>query len=72
MNPLKEKRNQLKLTRNEIAKRLNWAERKLQAYELDDRFPNAKEIYYMCTIGYEMGGEEILKYLEYLNRIRKE
>ena len=71
-NPLKQKRKSLRLSREEIAKKVDIKVRNIKAYETNESTPNAKDLLYICTKGYDMTYEEIMSYLEYLNEIRKE
>ena len=70
-NPLKEKRQQLKLSREEIAKRLNTNIYNINEWECNRTSPKG----YMLidvAIAYEMTDSELIKYLKYLKSKKKE
>lgn len=70
-NPLKEKRQQLKLSREEIAKRLNTNIYNINEWECNRTSPKG----YMLidvAIAYEMTDSELIEYLKYLKQKRKE
>ena len=70
-NPLKEKRQQLKLSREEIAKRLNTNIYNINEWECNRTSPKG----YMLidvAIAYEMSNEELIDYLKYLKSKKKE
>ena len=70
-NPLKEKRQQLKLSREEIAKRLNTNMYNIDEWECNRTSPKG----YMLidvAIAYEMTNLELIEYLEYLKQKRNE
>ena len=70
-NPLKEKRQQLKLSREEIAKRLNTNIYNINEWECNRTSPKG----YMLidvAIAYEMTNLELIEYLEYLKQKRNE
>lgn len=70
-NPLKEKRQQLKLSREEIAKRLNTNIYNINEWECNRTSPKG----YMLidvAIAYEMTDDELIEYLKYLKQKRKE
>ena len=71
-NPLKIKRQSLKLSRKQLAEKIGTKERNIRAYEINETLPNARDLLFICTKGYDMTYEEIMSYLEYLNEIRKE
>ena len=71
MNPLKEKRQQLKLSREEIAKRLNTNIYNINEWECNRTSPKG----YMLidvAIAYEMTDDELIEYLKYLKQKRNE
>ena len=71
MNPLKEKRQQLKLTREEISKRLNVSIYTINEWECNRTSPKG----YMLidvAIAYEMTDDELIEYLKYLKHKRNE
>ena len=53
-NPLKQKRKSLKLSREEIAKKVDIKVRNIKAYETNESTPNAKDLLYICTKGYDI------------------
>ncbi len=70
-NPLKEKRQQLKLSREEIAKRLNTNIYNINEWECNRTSPKG----YMLidvAIAYEMTDSELIEYLKYLKQKRNE
>lgn len=70
-NPLKEKRQQLKLSREEIAKRLNTNIYNINEWECNRTSPKG----YMLidvAIAYEMTDNELIEYLKYLKQKRNE
>lgn len=70
-NPLKEKRQQLKLSREEIAKRLNTNIYNINEWECNRTSPKG----YMLidvAIAYEMTNNELIEYLKYLKSKKKE
>ena len=70
-NPLKEKRQQLKLSREEIAKRLNTNIYNINEWECNRTSPKG----YMLidvAIAYEMTDSELIEYLKYLKSKKKE
>lgn len=70
-NPLKEKRQQLKLSREEIAKRLNTNIYNINEWECNRTSPKG----YMLidvAIAYEMTDNELIEYLKYLKSKKKE
>ena len=70
-NPLKEKRQQLKLSREEIAKRLNTNIYNINEWECNRTSPKG----YMLidvAIAYEMTDDELIEYLKYLKQKRRE
>lgn len=70
-NPLKEKRQQLKLSREEIAKRLNTNIYNINEWECNRTSPKG----YMLidvAIAYEMTDDELIEYLKYLKQKRNE
>ena len=70
-NPLKEKRQQLKLSREEIAKRLNTNIYNINEWECNRTSPKG----YMLidvAIAYEMTDNELIEYLKYLKQKRRE
>ena len=70
-NPLKEKRQQLKLSRDEIAKRLNTNIYNINEWECNRTSPKG----YMLidvAIAYEMTDSELIEYLKYLKSKKKE
>lgn len=70
-NPLKEKRQQLKLSREEIAKRLNTNIYNINEWECNRTSPKG----YMLidvAIAYEMTDDELIEYLKYLKHKRNE
>ena len=70
-NPLKEKRQQLKLSREEIAKRLNTNIYNINEWECNRTSPKG----YMLidvAIAYEMTDNELIEYLKYLKHKRNE
>lgn len=70
-NPLKEKRQQLKLSREEIAKRLNTNIYNINEWECNRTSPKG----YMLidvAIAYEMTDDELIEYLKYLKSKKKE
>lgn len=71
MNPLKEKRQYLKLTREEMSKRLNVSIYTINEWEYGRKIPKG----YMLidiAIAYEMTDEELIEYLKYLKLKKKE
>ena len=71
MNPLKEKRQQLKLSREEIAKRLNTNIYNINEWECNRTSPKG----YMLidvAIAYEMTDDELIEYLKYLKQKRND
>ena len=69
--PLKEKRQQLKLSREEIAKRLNTNIYNINEWECNRTSPKG----YMLidvAIAYEMTDSELIEYLKYLKQKRNE
>ena len=71
MNPLKEKRQQLELTREEISKRLNVSIYTINECECGRKIPK------VCMLldikfAYEMTNLELIEYLEYLKQKRNE
>lgn len=70
-NPLKEKRQQLKLSREEIAKRLNTNIYNINEWECNRTSPKG----YMLidvAMAYEMTDNELIEYLKYLKQKRNE
>ena len=70
-NTLKEKRQQLKLSREEIAKRLNTNIYNINEWECNRTSPKG----YMLidvAIAYEMTDSELIEYLKYLKQKRNE
>ena len=70
-NPLKEKRQQLKLSREEIAKRLNTNIYNINEWECNRTSPKG----YMLidvAIAYEMTDNELIEYLKYLKQKRND
>lgn len=70
-NPLKEKRQQLKLSREEIAKRLNTNIYNINEWECNRTSPKG----YMLidvAIAYEMTDDELIEYLKYLKQKRND
>ena len=70
-NPIKEKRQQLKLSREEIAKRLNTNIYNINEWECNRTSPKG----YMLidvAIAYEMTDNELIEYLKYLKQKRNE
>ena len=70
-NPLIEKRQQLKLSREEIAKRLNTNIYNINEWECNRTSPKG----YMLidvAIAYEMTDNELIEYLKYLKQKRRE
>ena len=70
-NPLKEKRQQLKLSREEIAKRLNTNIYNINEWECNRTYTKG----YMLidvAIAYEMTDSELIEYLKYLKQKRNE
>ena len=70
-NPLKEKRQQLKLSREEIAKRLNTNIYNINEWECNRTSPKG----YMLidvAMAYEMTDDELIEYLKYLKQKRNE
>ena len=70
-NPLKEKRQQLKLSREEIAKRLNTNIYNINEWECNRTAPKG----YMLidvAIAYERTDSELIEYLKYLKQKRNE
>lgn len=70
-NPLKEKRQQLKLSREEIAKRLNTNIYNINEWECNRTSPKG----YMLidvAIAYEMTDSELIEYLKYLKQKRND
>ena len=70
-SPLKEKRQQLKLSREEIAKRLNTNIYNINEWECNRTSPKG----YMLidvAIAYEMTDNELIEYLKYLKQKRRE
>lgn len=71
MNPLKEKRQKLNLTRVEISKRLNTNIYNINEWECNRTSPKS----YMLidiALAYEMSNEELIEYLKYLKQKRNE
>lgn len=71
MNPLKEKRQNLNLTRVEISKRLNTNIYNINEWECNRTSPKS----YMLidiALAYEMSNEELIEYLKYLKQKRNE
>lgn len=67
MNPLKEKRQQLKLTREEMSKCLNVSIYTINEWECGRKIPKS----YMLidvALAYKMSNEELIEYLIYLKR----
>lgn len=71
-NPLKKKRLELCLTKEDISNKINIKLSTIKHYETGERNPTVKDIIYLCRVGYQMSNEEIIEYLEYLDKIRKE
>ena len=70
-NTLKEKRQQLKLSREEIAKRLNTNIYNINEWECNRTSPKG----YMLidvAMAYEMTDNELIEYLKYLKSKKKE
>ena len=70
LNPLKKKRMELCLSREDIAERIGVSIQTVGDYETCKRNPKIKDIIFVCRIGYLMNDEEIIKYLEYLYLIK--
>ena len=71
MNPLKEKRQLLKLSREEISKRLNVSIYTINEWECGRKIPKG---YMMIdvSIAYEMTDSELIEYLKYLKQKRND
>ena len=70
-NPLKEKRQQLKLSREEIAKRLNTNIYNINEWECN-RTSHKGYMLIDVAIAYEMTDDELIGYLKYLKQKRNE
>ena len=71
MNPLKEKRQQLELTREEISKRLNVSIYTINEWECGRKVPKGCMLLDI-KFAYEMTNLELIEYLEYLKQKRNE
>ena len=70
-NPLREKRQQLKLSREEIAKRLNTNIYNINEWECN-RTSTKGYMLIDVAIAYEMTDSELIEYLKYLKQKRNE
>ena len=70
-NPLKEKRQQLKLSREEIAKRLNTNIYNINEWECGRKIPKGCMLLDI-KFAYEMTDNELIEYLKYLKQKRNE
>lgn len=68
---LKQRRKELGLTLKEMAERMNVTAPQIHHYEDYTRFPNAKEIITLRN-AYQMSDEELIKYLEEINKLEKD
>lgn len=64
---LKRRRKDLKLTAKEMAMRLDSSPSRVFHYETEMRFPTAPDIW-TVMLAYEMTKEELLDWLEYINK----
>ena len=71
MNPLKEKRQQLELTREEISKRLNVSIYTINEWECGRKIPKGCMLLDI-KFAYEMTNLELIEYLEYLKQKRND
>ena len=71
MNPLKEKRQQLKLTREEISKRLNVSIYTVNEWECGRKIPKGCMLLDI-KFAYEMTNIELIEYLETLKQKRND
>ena len=71
MNPLKEKRQQLKLTREEISKILNVSIYTINEWECGRKIPKGGMLLDI-KFAYEMTDSELIEYLKYLKQKRNE
>lgn len=71
MNPLKEKRQQLELTREEISKRLNVSIYTINEWECGRKIPKGCMLLDI-KFAYEMTNLELIEYLKYLKQKRNE
>lgn len=66
-NFLKNRRHQLKLTMEELGRRMGSSKSRINNYERGVRFPVACEIW-LLKQAYEMTDDELLSWLEYINK----
>lgn len=71
MNPLKVKRQQLKLTREEISKRLNVSIYTINEWECGRKIPKGCMLLDI-SFAYKMTDSELIEYLKYLKQKRNE
>ena len=62
LNPLKKKRMELCLSREDIAERIGVSTQTVGDYETCKRNPKIKDIIYVCKVGYLMEDNEIIDY----------
>ena len=60
LNPLKKKRMELCLSREDIAERIGVSTQTIGDYETCKRNPKIKDIIYVCKVGYLMEDNEII------------
>lgn len=69
LNPLKKKRMELCLSREDIAERIGVSTQTVGDYETCKRNPKIKDIIYVCKVGYLMEDNEIIDYLYYVRKL---
>lgn len=68
-NPLKVKRQEMKMTRKEMALRLNCSEVTIKKYEEGSRYPTLDKLLAVAE-AYEMNEQEIMGYIRYASEIK--
>ena len=69
LNPLKKKRMELCLSREDIAERIGVSIQTVGDYETCKRNTKIKDIIYVCKVGYLMEDNEIIDYLYYVRKL---
>lgn len=70
MNPLKNKRQELKMTQKEMALRLGYSLKTIEGYERGIRFPPIDKLMKIAR-AYQMTNEELIEYIEYCEEKEK-
>lgn len=70
-NPLKKKRKELGISKEEMSKRLSTTIYNITEWELSRRIPKSHMLIDISE-AYNLSNEELIEYLKYLNEIRKE